>query len=384
MRAFSIFTLAALLSVSCLAAEPAVIPPSKELSKLNQLIEKIRSVLTADKGKQSELNQQLQTTEKSISTISGRLKKINEDLLKQNSNLMALQEKQQRSEQELKRQKDFLTQQVMSVYKLERQQKMVNVLQQPPAAISRMLSYFNYLSQARVNYMQGLNQSMQQLLATHQQLAKEKVSLQHLLAQHRQQQSLLQSSQKNKKTMLTSISTKIQVNNQQLVHLIADKQALEKLLKKLQAQAKASKMRFTQGGVPIAKLAGKLPWPTNARVSRRFQQQDSNGLKYNGVLLAAPIGQAVQAIYPGRVIFADWLQGFGQVLIIDHGKGYMSLYGRNQKLTKKTGDIVGAGDLVAMVGNSGGHEQAGLYFEIRHNGRPSNPENWCRSGIKKS
>jgi septal ring factor EnvC (AmiA/AmiB activator) len=130
--------------------------------------------------------------------------------------------------------------------------------------------------------------------------------------------------------------------------------------------------------IAFTSLQGKLSWPTAGKVLTHFGAElgDSN-LKYNGVLIQAPAGQPIHAIYAGRVIFANWLQGLGLLLIIDHGNGYMSLYGHNAALYKKVGDSVKPNDLIASVGDSGVPGPIGLYFEIRHNGQPVNPDAWC-------
>lgn len=134
---------------------------------------------------------------------------------------------------------------------------------------------------------------------------------------------------------------------------------------------------------PFTALQGKLPWPTQGNIAIHFGAlEDRSGLRYTGVLIKAPLGQSVHAIYPGRVVFANRLQGFGLLMIIDHGNGYMSLYGHNQKLYKKVGDIVQANEAIAAVGDTGRHVPAGLYFEIRHDSEPVNPQEWCATSIK--
>lgn len=356
-----------------------------ELSKINQLIKSLRDTLTTDQNKKTEIDQQLHKTEKNMQQIAARLNAINQDLTKQERALQNLQQRQHHSEQGIKKQQQFLTIQIRKTYELSRQQYGQHIFEQSPADIQRMMVYYRYLSTARIISMQGLNESLQQVLANQQRLNKEKQSLQQSLARHRQQREILQGAQQNRKALLNQINSKIQTHNQRLTQLIADKQALERLIKRLQAQARINQAVFPQGNTAFAKLQGRLPWPTQGRIEKRFGTHiDTSGLRYNGVLLSAPNGQAVQAIYPGKIVFADWLQGFGRLIIIDHGKGFMSLYGRNSQLYKKVGEIVRAGETVAAVGNNSGQEQTGLYFEIRHNGRPSNPETWCRFGSKKT
>ena len=130
---------------------------------------------------------------------------------------------------------------------------------------------------------------------------------------------------------------------------------------------------------PFGKLKGKLVWPALGKVKRLFGKKRQSGrLRWKGVLIEARQGNNVRAVAAGRVAYADWLRGYGLLLIIDHGDGYMSLYGHNESLFKETGDWVSAGDVIASVGKSGGRKLSSLYFEIRHKGKPVNPTRWCK------
>jgi septal ring factor EnvC (AmiA/AmiB activator) len=129
---------------------------------------------------------------------------------------------------------------------------------------------------------------------------------------------------------------------------------------------------------PFRALKGRMPWPAKGSLAGRFGMEKRGGLLWDGVLISAPEGREVKAVHHGRVAFADWLRGFGLLLIIDHGDGYMSLYGHNQSLFKEAGDWVEQGEPVALVGNSGGRLDTGVYFGIRYQGRPVNPKHWCK------
>ena len=129
-------------------------------------------------------------------------------------------------------------------------------------------------------------------------------------------------------------------------------------------------------------MRGKLEWPTNGVLLNDFGQPRAGGsIKWNGVVIGTDQGRDVRAVYHGRVAYADWLPGMGLLLIIEHGDGYMSLYGHNETLYKSVGDWVAPGDVVASAGDTGGRSRAALYFEIRRNGRPENPHGWFRSGL---
>ena len=130
---------------------------------------------------------------------------------------------------------------------------------------------------------------------------------------------------------------------------------------------------------PFGKLKGKLPWPVVGKPSNRFgRYRNGTSLRWQGLTIPSTEGNRVEAIHSGRIVFADWLRGSGLLVIIDHGDGYMSLYAHNQSLLKEIGDWVNPGDTIATVGNSGGQQRSGLYFEIRHNGKPTDPKRWCK------
>ena len=134
-------------------------------------------------------------------------------------------------------------------------------------------------------------------------------------------------------------------------------------------------------GGPFASARGKLPWPGDGRLVARYGTPRGGDArtKWDGVLIGAAAGSQVRAVHGGRVVFADWLRGAGLLVILDHGNGYLSLYGHNQSLLKNAGDVVKAGDPIATVGSSGGQDASALYFAIRQNGRPSDPAQWCRA-----
>jgi len=133
-------------------------------------------------------------------------------------------------------------------------------------------------------------------------------------------------------------------------------------------------------GGPFASARGKLPWPVNGRLLARFGETrgDDARTKWDGVMISASSGSQVHAVHGGRVVFADWLRGAGLLVILDHGNGYLSLYGHNQSLLKKPGDVVKAGEAISTVGTSGGQDTPALYFAIRQQGRPTDPSQWCR------
>ncbi len=168
--------------------------------------------------------------------------------------------------------------------------------------------------------------------------------------------NLKQSKNERAKT-IQKLNQELSSSKQQLAKLV---EAEENLLIEIQRLARLAKKSVELNG--LGKLKGKLAWPVNGKIRRSFGSRKQGYLKWKGVLLTAPVGRQVNSIYNGKVLFSDWLKGYGLVTVIDHGNGYMSLYGFNQALLKSVGDTVEAGEPIALVGQSGGQDQAALYF----------------------
>ena len=196
--------------------------------------------------------------------------------------------------------------------------------------------------------------------------------------------------------MLDTLNQQILAKGERLSLLVEDERRLQRLLDSLatappptspDAGPETTDPELTSEASehkPFAQLQGHLRWPSRGRLSTLFGTARKVGkLKWQGVNISAPEGTEVHAISHGRVAYSDWLRGFGLLIIIDHGEGYMSLYGGNQSLFKEVGDWVEAGEVIASVGNSGGHKDSALYFEIRHNGKPTSPLKWCRNKPKR-
>jgi septal ring factor EnvC (AmiA/AmiB activator) len=214
--------------------------------------------------------------------------------------------------------------------------------------------------------LKGLDNNKQALLAARQE--------QEALYQQRKVQKQLLGTQ-NKQRLVTAKQLDHRVNEQGLrvASLKVEAQALKDLLQSL-AQQKPIKSISTK---PFATLKGQLVWPVKGIVTAHYGRSRQLGkLTWQGILIASSIGKEVHAAATGRVVFSDWLRGFGLLLIIDHGDKYMTLYGNNQSLLKQVGDTVDAGELIALSGNQGIKQYAGLYFELRHLGNPTDPVKW--------
>ena len=183
----------------------------------------------------------------------------------------------------------------------------------------------------------------------------------------------LNQNKSNRKKTIASLNKKLLSEQEQLTKLKAQESNLTAALQKLEA---LMQKEIDLNG--LSKLKRKLSWPVKGRIMRSFGSRKQGYLKWKGVLLSASIGKQVRTIHNGTILFSDWLKGYGLLTVIDHGDGYMSLYAHNQTLLKSVGDRVETGEPIALVGQSGGVDQAGLYFEIRHQGKAVNPKLWRR------
>ena len=194
--------------------------------------------------------------------------------------------------------------------------------------------------------------------------------------QARRHEALL-SQRKSREKALAALDAELADGSARLASLEQDRARLADLVKRLR-DVLSDIPKELEPPRSFKALRGRLPWPVKGRVARRFgAARPESGLRWQGVVLEAPEGREVRAVAHGHVVFADWLRGFGLMVILDHGGGYMSLYGHNESLLREPGEWVAPGDVLATVGDSGAHSRAGLYFEIRRDGRPQNPAQWC-------
>ncbi len=345
----------------------------QKLSKVNINIKRMHKSLRKAQRKRQNLQRQLQQTELRLSKFAKTLRHTDQNITRQRSIIKGLTSQLTQLNLDLSQQQASLAKQFRGAYMLSRQHYLKIILnQQDPARFTRMLNYYHYLNQASIDDIKSYLATQQRLQDTITQTQRHQHKLQQLYRSQKHQLTKFKTSQHHRKIVLASLRKQIHNKHQQLVELIRDKRQLTQLIKKLRRQRLLAATSF-------AKMRGHLAWPTKGILLAKYGSRiDQSSLRYNGVLIKAPLGQPIHAINDGRVIFAHWLKGFGLLLIIDHGHGYMTLYGRNQSIYKKVGDRIKTGDLIATVGRSGGFNTPALYFAIRYRGKPLNPSRWCR------
>jgi septal ring factor EnvC (AmiA/AmiB activator) len=349
-----------------------------ELARLRERIGALQAELQANQQQKTRAERQLQDVEQLINAAQRSLRQTDRELGGLDRQLAGLNVDLQATTATLRRQSSELAREALAAYAMGRQQQIKLLLnQEQPSAVGRMLVYFSYLSRARQAKIAAVQSTLQDLDAIKQNIQAKSLALAALQDEQRQQAMGLEAERRNREQILTQLNTELHSQGGELKRLQRDEKQLQALVRSLQELLSDIPADASQHQ-PFQALKGQLRWPARgALVSRFGSVRGNSGLTWQGVLIEAPEGGQVQAVSQGRVAFADWMRGFGLLLIIDHGDGYMSLYGQNEALYKEVGEWVDSGEVVATLGASGGQAEAGLYFEIRHNGHPVNPLNWC-------
>jgi len=362
------------------SADPAqdAAETARELKDLRTRIQSLQQKLEANQRKKSNAEKRLHDVENQISDTSRVLRRIGSELEAKHRQLQALREKQSGQAARLQQQREHLASEARMAYAMGHQQQVKLLLnQEQPSVIGRMLVYFGYFSRARLQQIDAMRTSLEQLRALEDAIAQKTETLTVLHNSQQLESQRLKERKQARKQAVAALSRELKTQGGKLRRLKTDEQQLQELVSSLQdllvdIPADATQQR------PFNTLKGKLRWPTGGRLAKRFgTRRGSGGLKWRGVMIEAAEGGEVHAVSQGRVAFSDWMRGFGLLVIIDHGDGYMSLYGHNQALYKEVGEWVDTGDVLALLGASGGQAESGLYFELRHKGQPINPISWC-------
>jgi murein hydrolase activator len=360
------------------AAGPTPAQKEAELKRVRSRIERIQKEVNADIEKRDRLGAELRDAEQSAQTARRRLEEAREHRLKSESQLAELTREQARREAELATERAALAGELRTAYVNGREEQLKLLLnQEDPASFGRTLAWYGYFGRARAGRIDGIRDKLEHLALVREKIAAETERLRALEVRQQQEVDALNAAQKRRNRAVASIDSQIKSRDGQISRLRAQARSLEKLIAELR---KALENVPVARQAPFESLRGKLPWPVQSgKVLARFGQPRAGGsLRWQGMLVGTDRGARVRAPFAGRVVYADWLPGMGLMIVLDHGKGYMSLYGHNEELFRKVGEPVAAGDVIASVGDSGGNNQPALYFEVRRGREPVNPENWLQ------
>ncbi len=347
----------------------------KQVRQLQADIGKLEAQLRQFKGQSQSVERELRRTEKEASQLHRAIGNNEQAISQSRRQLQSLQQERQRLDQARRQQQQVMARQLAAAYRIGRQDQLQLLLnQQQPERISRLMRYYEYLNRSRIDAIELFEQTLASLDQVELDINAQQQQLQSQQQRLKSNSEQLQATRRQRKTTLQQLRQQISSSDQQLGRLKADRGRLRQVLEQLRQTLEQIDLAWESK--EFRQLRGRLKWPTSGKVVRTFGSQTALGVKSEGILIGAPAGRGVKAVHHGRVVFSDWLRGFGLLLIVDHGGGYMSLYGHNQALLKEVGDWVDANEKIATVGDSGGLSRTGLYFAIRHNGQPSNPQPW--------
>lgn len=389
--------------------------PKDKLSNIHERIESLTKELGKTKEAHADATDALKESEKAISETNRKLFDLQQAQRKHSESLQELQSQKSDLEDTIEGQKSQLSKQIYQQY-LHGQQNYLQLIleEQDPSAISRQLQYFSYISRARQNLIREMQSNLGRVTKLNEETANALKEVVTLKKQQESERKNLESQKQAHSKVLEKLTSQISAQRNEIEKLKRDESSLSQLVErlarmrqpKLQKQTPTNKpsgpahealtnkpeVEFhpqqpltTNDSLPsnafdggsFESLRGKLSLPVRGEVTNKFgaSRQDT-GLTWKGLFIKSNEGNEVKSIANGRVVFADWMRGFGNLIIVDHGGGYMSLYGNNQALLRKIGDTVKGGDTIASVGNSGGNETSGLYYELRSHSKPFDPISW--------
>jgi septal ring factor EnvC (AmiA/AmiB activator) len=378
-----------------------------DVAELKKLLEKLQQ-------EKSGVQKELKRTEKEMGGLEKQVKGLEGELKKSEEELKRLDQEKKKLQQSRLEQQRLIAIQARAAYQSGQQEPLRLLLnQQQPEQFARTLTYYDYLGKARLEQLSAFNETLRQLANVETDIASQQAQLLEQKSALDSRREALAAVRKERQVALAKLNKeygagdrKLKAREQEQIELARVLKTIEETLAR-QAREAAEARRLAaleeqqarnpnskplplgpavssdgaSFGGPFAKAKGKLPWPVNGRLVARFgsARDGDSRAKWDGVMIGASAGSQVHAVHGGRVVFADWLRGAGLLVILDHGNGYLSLYGHNQSLLKDAGDLVQAGEAIATVGTSGGQDTPALYFAIRQQGRPSDPAQWCRA-----
>jgi septal ring factor EnvC (AmiA/AmiB activator) len=348
-----------------------------DLEKLRKRIAALQQEVEKTSESKSEVADDLRESERAISDSNRRLHELALQQQAANRELGQLQQQAAALDRNMQGQQAMLGRLLYQQYLDGGEQEYLKLLlnNDDPNQVARELRYYEYIARDRAATLKSLRRSLAQLRGVTDQARRKSDEIAGLRAEEQSQRRNLERDKRTRQQMLQKIALQLKQQRSEIGRLQKNESRLSSLVGKLAHVLPDAK----RGETAFRSLRGKLALPVKGVLRNQYgTRRPENNLKWTGWFLRAPANQPVKAVAAGRVVYADWLRGFGNLLIIDHGDGYMSLYGNNETLYKQVGDTLRGEDIVAAVGSSGGNEDSGLYFELRFEGKPFDPKPWIR------
>lgn len=363
-----------MLSVQPLQAATETKSQKQDVQRLTKLLKNLQAELKRERSKRSKEEKRLSETEQKISELNDALRQLDNELKQINANLSSYFKTRENLVKRIAANKAALSSLLKQRYQMGRAARLKLLLNQSdPEKVSRVMMYFDKVHQSQQLQLSSYRELLQTQSTNNNNIDVSQSRLVKQQAKIEAQKSQLELTRTQRKEALSVLDRKIQKNRTKIKRLSADKKRLEKVIVRIEKVL--PKIKVAKDTRPFRVMKGKLMWPVKGKVYRSFGSLENN-LAYDGLLIKAKQGESVKVAHSGRVVFANWLRSYGMVMIVDHGKGYMTLYGHNDQLLKKAGDLVSTGEIIAKAGSSGGNDKPGLYFAIRYNGRTTNPRPW--------
>ncbi len=422
-RTFLFILLSCAFTVAVAADQRA--QTKQEIAQAAKDIAELKKQLSKIQQEKSSAEQALKKTETEIGELEKQVDDLQQQEKKTEQELDLLDKQKKKLHSSRLEQQKLIAIQARAAYQAGQQEPLRLLLnQQQPEKFSRNLTYYQYIGKARQQQINEFNETIRQITNISAQITEQQNNLAEQRASLLSKQESLKTLRQQRQQKVASLSQQQRKDTQSLNTRQADQAALNKVLQTIEAtlarqaqearEAERKRQRLiaeqqrqqaeqlldkqpqpatgkqpqspmvstaiTHSGGNFSTVRGKLPWPVNGRLIARFgSARGDTRSKWDGVLISSQAGTQVRAIHPGRVVFADWLRGAGLLVIVDHGDGYLSLYGHNQSILSRPGDMVQTGQAISTVGNTGGQDQAALYFAIRQKGKPADPTQWCRT-----
>lgn len=353
-----------------------------ELEAVRDEIAGVEADISAREADREALQKQLRDISLQISENQKQLRTLEQQIAMQDARIRELESRQAVATEQQQAELDALYRQLRAAY-INAQpgylQLMLN--QQNPTELVRFNEYYRYFHRARRQQIEDINAQLAAISEEQKTLYQAQKKLDALYQNQQATQQQLKSQTAEREQTIARLNQQIRSQQARLSDLQQQEKDLQALVESLRrkAEEKPSPPATVKPSQPFASLAGKLPWPVEGRIIADYGSSRNVGkLSWRGILIASEVGRDVQAAAPGNIVFSDWMRGFGLLLIVDHGDGYMTLYGNNDSLLKATGETVEAGEVIARSGNQGVKQTAGVYFEIRHQGQPADPKKWLQ------
>ncbi|RUO42695.1 peptidase M23 [Aliidiomarina taiwanensis] len=342
----------------------------RQLRELQQNIQQQRRLFDRNQQRLSQSERALRDLEREMASSTQALQRTEQALAGLRARIRELEAEQRTLQDSLQTQAQLLADQIDAAYRAGDYSFLQLLLnQENPARFERMLEYFRHLNEARLAQLEQLHATEVELKEVQAQLEQQQSQLAQRRAEQAEQRNQIEQQRQRQEQRVAELQQAQASASASLQAMQQNEQEVTALIASLADVLRSTNIQLAG----LGNLRGSLPWPLKGRIRHRFGEQRSSQVNWRGLVIEAEAEQPVHSIADGRVLFADWLRGFGLVMVLDHGDGYMSLYGYNQALMFDVGQAVRKGQVISLAGQSGGQREPGLYFEIRHRGDPVNP-----------